>query len=132
MGIKNNILSKTILYIIPSSLLIFITSFLTLWEENTAKDLKQAATWMKQQPVQFLENEGKMVDMAGKPVPFVFFKAEASGMNMYITEKGLTYVLIQSQEKEAESREQTVLEEKPEYFDLNNPSNSFHNINYKY
>jgi hypothetical protein len=33
----------------------------------------------------FLENAGQMMDMNGKPVPFVLFKVEVNGMNMYIT-----------------------------------------------
>lgn len=36
--------------------------------------------------------------MNGKPVPFVLFRAEAQGIDMYVTEKGLTYVLIKIKE----------------------------------
>ena len=115
---KNSILSKTTSFIIVCCLLTFLTSpFILLKAENPEKDLKQAAVWMKQQPVQFLENKGQMTDMAGKPVPFVLFKTETPGMNMYITEKGLTYVFIQSEEGEAESTGQAALEKKPEFFD---------------
>jgi hypothetical protein len=51
---------------------------------------EQAFEWMQNQPVKFLENRGQMIDMNNEPVPFVLFKAEATGMNMYITEKGGT------------------------------------------
>ena len=58
------------------------------------------------QNVSFLENKGQMMDTEGKPVPFVLFKAEASGMNVYITEKGLTYVFVKIEEdKKEEERE---------------------------
>jgi hypothetical protein len=52
------------------------------------------------QNVSFLENKGQMMDTEGKPVPFVLFKAEAAGMNVYITEKGLTYVFVKLEEEE--------------------------------
>lgn len=41
--------------------------------------------------VHFLENKGQMTDYSGQPVPFVLFKAEAPGVNLYITETGLTF-----------------------------------------
>ena len=45
---------------------------------------------VKYKSVKFIENKGQMVDMNSRPVPFVLFKAEAPGMSVYITEKGLT------------------------------------------
>jgi len=59
-----------------------------------------ASTMIKNQPVKFIENKGQMMDMDSTPVSFVLFKAEAPGMNMYITEKGLTYVFIKAEEEE--------------------------------
>ncbi|MBI2270608.1 MAG: SBBP repeat-containing protein [Bacteroidetes bacterium] len=50
----------------------------------------------------FVENKGQMTDMANNPVPFVLFKIEAPGLDMYITEKGLTYVFLKLEEDEAE------------------------------
>jgi gliding motility-associated-like protein len=58
------------------------------------------------QNVSFLENKGQMMDTEGKPVPFVLFKAEAPGMNVYITEKGLTYVFVKLEEDEEEEKEE--------------------------
>jgi gliding motility-associated-like protein len=57
---------------------------------------------MQSQPVRFTENKGQMKDMNNNPVPFVLFKAEAPGMNVYITEKGLTYVFVKLEEEEHE------------------------------
>ncbi|MBL7893627.1 MAG: hypothetical protein JNL63_13420 [Bacteroidia bacterium] len=65
----------------------------------------QAKNWMQSQPVQFIENKGQMTDMEGKPVPFVLFKAEAPGLDMYVTEKGLTYIFIKAEEDENEKED---------------------------
>ncbi|MCA6436974.1 MAG: SBBP repeat-containing protein [Bacteroidetes bacterium] len=67
-------------------------------------DKEQAKEFMAnaKQNVSFLENKGQMMDTEGKPVPFVLFKAEAPGMNVYITEKGLTYVFVKIEEEEEE------------------------------
>ena len=47
----------------------------------------------------FIENKGQMADMNNQPVPFVLFKAEAQGIDLYITEKGLTYLFKEIEEK---------------------------------
>lgn len=54
------------------------------------------------QGVEFMENKGQMKDIAQNPVPFVLFKAEAPGVDLYITEKGLTYVFVELEENENE------------------------------
>jgi hypothetical protein len=46
----------------------------------------------------FLENKGQMTDMDKNPVPFVLFRASFPGLNVYLTEQGLTYVFIQTRE----------------------------------
>jgi gliding motility-associated-like protein len=51
----------------------------------------------------FTENKGQMVDLNGDAVPFVLFKAESPGLNMFITEKGLTYMLFKGEEEEKKS-----------------------------
>ena len=70
--------------------------------------------YMKTKPVKFLENKGQMTDMDGKPVPFVLFKAEAPGMDMYITENGLSYVFNQFHEEEIKEEEKAELNEAEE------------------
>ncbi|MBI2269360.1 MAG: hypothetical protein HYU69_03285 [Bacteroidetes bacterium] len=45
-----------------------------------------------------------MTDLDGKPIPFVLFRVETSGMNYFITEKGVTYCLyehVEAQENES-------------------------------
>lgn len=55
----------------------------------------QAQQWISaQQQPGFLENKGQMMDSEGKPTPFILFKTEAPGVNMYVTEKGLSYMFI--------------------------------------
>ena len=68
---------------------------------------------VKSQSVKFIENKGQIVDINLRPVPFVLFKAEAPGMNLYITEKGLTYVFVKHLKKEGQKQEI-------------NPATSFH------
>ncbi|MFO0453046.1 MAG: SBBP repeat-containing protein, partial [Pseudomonadota bacterium] len=60
---------------------------------------------VKSKSVKFVENKGQMVDMKFRPVPFVLFKAEAPGMSVYITEKGLTYVFVKHIKKEGYRQE---------------------------
>lgn len=53
----------------------------------------------------FIENKGQMVDMGGKPVPFVLFKTEAPGLNFYVTETGITLLTFSSNKDEKENKE---------------------------
>ena len=73
---------------------------------------KEIEESISKQPVKFLENKGQMVNTDGKPIPFVLFKAEASGMNVYITETGLTYVFVKMKEDEKEEQEREIKKKK--------------------
>lgn len=53
---------------------------------------KDQSTLLQNIPFEFLENKGQMKDINGSPVPQVYFKSEALGMDIYVTNKGLTYV----------------------------------------
>lgn len=81
-------------------------------EEKTGSKEK-FKDYLKSKPVRFIENKGQIVDVNARPVPFVLFKAEAPGMNLYITEKGLTYVFVKHLKKEGQKQEI-------------NPATSFH------
>ena len=61
-----------------------------------------ANQWLADQPVRFLENRGQMTNINHEPVPFVLFKASAPGIDVYLTEKGLTYVFIKTEKDEEE------------------------------
>lgn len=50
--------------------------------------------YLHSKDVRFIENKGQMTDMDGNPVNHVLFKAEAPHVNLYITEKGLTYCFV--------------------------------------
>lgn len=69
-------------------------------EEFWANDLRQ--NQIQTQPIKFIENKGQLMNANFEAVPFVLFKAEAPGMNVYITEKGLTYVFVRSERNEKE------------------------------
>jgi hypothetical protein len=71
----------------------------------------KAQKWIgAQQSTDFLENKGQMVDIDGKPMPFILFKTEAPGMNMFVTEQGLSYMFIKKEEqkKEPEGKKSSV------------------------
>jgi len=60
----------------------------------------------------FIENRGQLMDMEGNPVPFVLFKTEAPGVNLWITEQGMTMqTLILEEDKGQELASKTDLEE---------------------
>ena len=47
-----------------------------------------------------MENIGQFTDQGGNPVPGVFFKGSSPGMDVYITNKGITYVFLKFEEEE--------------------------------
>jgi hypothetical protein len=79
-------------------LLIFIpTKALTELYNNKKKE-----TLIKSIPVKFLENKGQLLDDRGKPADYVWFKGGSNGVDVYITEFGLTYIFTKYEEKEDE------------------------------
>ncbi|MBI2271002.1 MAG: SBBP repeat-containing protein [Bacteroidetes bacterium] len=80
-----------------------ITAAIVYGSKRTDPNLKtNAQQWMREQPVRFLENKGQMADINGQPVPYVLFTASVPGMNMYVTEKGLTYLFMKIEHEEHE------------------------------
>ncbi|MBI2269531.1 MAG: SBBP repeat-containing protein [Bacteroidetes bacterium] len=67
--------------------------------KNDPELKNKAQQCMEQQPVQFLENKGQMINTDNIPVPFVLFKVSGRGMDVYITEKGLTFVFAKTEEE---------------------------------
>jgi gliding motility-associated-like protein len=83
--------------------ILFISFFsLGLCNAQTVASKEQAKQWMKAVPVDFLENKGQMTDMNHQPVPFVLYKVEAPGTTVFITETGLTYLSVKSEEEKEE------------------------------
>ena len=57
----------------------------------TINEYKQG--FLKELKNGFRENKGQMMDGNGKAVPQVLFSAEAKGVQLFITDKGITYVV---------------------------------------
>lgn len=55
--------------------------------------------------VEFLENKGQLRDLNNQPAPYLLFKAECAGVDLYITNKGLSYVFLKTEEEEDEKKE---------------------------
>ncbi len=53
----------------------------------------------------FEENRGQITDEKNNAVPFVLYRFSSAGMNVYITETGVTYVLMHTKHDEAEARD---------------------------
>ncbi|MBI2269234.1 MAG: SBBP repeat-containing protein [Bacteroidetes bacterium] len=62
--------------------------------------------YITDKPVRFTENKGQLTDMEGKTVPFVLFKVDAPSLEIYITEKGITYMFLKMEEGEDEADEE--------------------------
>lgn len=56
----------------------------------------------------FEENRGQMLSDKNEPVPDVFFKAHVPGMNVYLTTKGITYVLIHNEHDHGQGQEDAI------------------------
>ncbi|MBK7817502.1 MAG: hypothetical protein IPJ60_08015 [Sphingobacteriaceae bacterium] len=82
-------------------LLIFCSIFVSIHAAEKTPGISKAPSI----PNFFTENKGQMVDLNGAPVPFVLFKAESPGLNMFITEKGLTYMFFKAEEEEKKDNE---------------------------
>ncbi len=53
----------------------------------------------------YLENKGQMMDIEGKPAPFVLFKTEMPNANLWITKYGITLQTLKIEEDEKKERE---------------------------
>lgn len=71
-----------------------------IWKPNGQPSSFQASTLLNRQPVDFLENKGQICDMNLNPAPQVLFKAEASGVDVYVCTSGISYVFLEVEENE--------------------------------
>ncbi|MCC6372300.1 MAG: SBBP repeat-containing protein [Bacteroidia bacterium] len=83
-------------------------------EKDKKETEKRALDLLKNQTVEFMENKGQMKDVAKNPVPSVLFKAEAPGVDLYLTKTGLTYVFVDYKEVKDEDSEKEIGEKKAE------------------
>ncbi|MCX6230149.1 MAG: SBBP repeat-containing protein [Bacteroidetes bacterium] len=63
-------------------------------------------------PLEFIENKGQIINTEGKAANNVLFKASCGNFDIYVTDKGLSYVFVKSEGRsqklsEAKSREQS-------------------------
>jgi len=77
-------------------------------------DLQKAKHLIQNQTIGFTENKGQVVDQKGKLVPSVFYKAAVPGLDIYITNKGLTYIFSHTEEekKDGENGKEETFETK--------------------
>lgn len=72
------------------------------------KEGEEFARQMTYNDLKFQENLGQIHDQTGKPVPYVLFKIQSRGIDMYLTEKGLTYVFTKKEEKKTEEKTNSI------------------------
>ncbi len=60
----------------------------------------KARKWLNNQSLEFIENKGQFIDATGKPAENVLFKTSFGHCDIYITNKGLSYVFLKYEEKE--------------------------------
>ena len=80
---------------------IFLFIFLPAFSENVSPDAFHLINKELNQAnynFSFEQNNGQLKDMNGHAVPNVFFKTEVAGLQIYITQKGLTYVFNQQKD----------------------------------
>ncbi|MEI7662289.1 MAG: SBBP repeat-containing protein [Bacteroidota bacterium] len=59
----------------------------------------KAKEWLKNQPLQFIENRGQFTTGGDKPAENVLFKSSVGNCDIYITTSGLSYVFKKTDEK---------------------------------
>ena len=75
---------------------------------DKAKEAK-AKEWLNNQPLEFIENKGQFTTTDGKAADNVLFKTSFGNCDIYITDKGLSYVFVKIEEgspKSENSREE--------------------------
>ncbi len=77
--------------------------------EVTTQQKEKVKNWFNGQAVRFLENKGQMADVSGRPIDFVLFEAQTQGVDLFITEKGLTYVFLEKEEENDEEKRDALL-----------------------
>ncbi|MCX6230247.1 MAG: SBBP repeat-containing protein [Bacteroidetes bacterium] len=88
-------------------ILLSLISFTLFAGNNKADKTKEAKVleMIKNQPLEFIENKGQFTNTEGKPADNVFFKASYGNCDIYITDKGLSYVFVKIEEEKDENEE---------------------------
>ncbi|MBI2271745.1 MAG: SBBP repeat-containing protein [Bacteroidetes bacterium] len=91
---KKSIFGNVLILLICSNVILFAGDGKISLEQQ-----RQIEHSLQSRSVQFIENKGQITDLDGKPVSFVLFKVETQGINLFITEKGLTYTFFQMEDE---------------------------------
>lgn len=83
-------------------ILLLTLSIATFAANNKVDKNKEAKAreWIKNQPLEFIENKGQFMRTDGKTADEVLFKTSFGGCDIYITDKGLSYVFVKMEEVE--------------------------------
>ncbi|MCX6230685.1 MAG: SBBP repeat-containing protein [Bacteroidetes bacterium] len=77
-----------------------------LFAGNKTVDIAQQAKakeWVKNQPLEFIENKGQFTNTDGKQADEVLFKASYGSCDIYITTFGLSYVFVKTEDRSRKS-----------------------------
>ena len=106
---------KKILQIILTALFCFSVQLLMAEQPDTALSVLAKKSWSENQSHRFEPNEGQLTDLNGKPVPFVLFKAEEEGLQVYITNTGISYVFSEVVKEQENDSAKTINEHLHQY-----------------
>jgi gliding motility-associated-like protein len=89
-------------------ILLFFLSFSSYAGNNKTDKTKEAKAreWINNQPLEFIENKGQFTNTDGKPADNVLFKTSFGGCDIYITDKGLSYVFVKMETDGSKEKEE--------------------------
>jgi len=90
-------------------LFLFCLLTLSVFAANPVDKAKEAKAkeWFRNQPLEFIENKGQSANTDGKPADEVLFKTSFGNCDIYITNKGLSIVLVKMEE-DASSKSEAI------------------------
>ncbi|MBI2270019.1 MAG: SBBP repeat-containing protein [Bacteroidetes bacterium] len=86
------------------TLVTVLVSFGVIAKSNPAILAETIKSHISNSSTGFIENNGQMTDMDGKPVSSVLFKSESPGVNLFITGQGLTFQTLKVEEEQHEEK----------------------------
>ena len=97
---KKNIRAILLFAFISMPLLVFPINGNSKEKINPVSEAKMDQWLANSGGLRFLENKGQLLDMQGKATPNLLFKANLSGVDMYISTNGISYVFNRIEEEE--------------------------------
>jgi gliding motility-associated-like protein len=102
--------------------------FPLLADNNEVDKTSQAKEWLKNQPLNFIENKGQFADSEGNPADNVLFKASYGNCDIYITTEGLSYVFAKYEKVKGKSTDSTDFQRIPGEKALENKTVSYYRL----